>query len=327
MIQIDKNVQTDYYDEYYMTTSFSESMKIYEKELCEKFFKEFSLKNKKLIEIGSGDGQFLKMFSDKGTDVLGFEPSKTFFNLALKRGLKMKNEYFNSNSNINDNFYDAVISRQVFEHLNNPNEVLENIFKKLKFGGVGLIEIPSFEKSLKENRYYDVFLDHKCYYTKKTLSHLLNKNGFEVTNIFNSFNDEYIVAYFRKNMQNDIQQFAENFLDYKSNFKNIINKMTLNSKKIVMYGAGGKGLSVLTMCNIDSSQISYVVDSDLTKQNKYTVGSHILIKPPEILKTDEVDVIIISAMAYYEEILKDLTEKYNYSGEIYAISPNLKRVR
>ena len=91
-----------------------------------------------------------------------------------------------------------------------------------------------------------------------------------------------------------------------------------------MWGAGGKGNALLSTGNLNTSIISFIVDSDPNKIGKYTRGSHIPIKSPSELD-DEVDAIIISAIAFKNEILKELTKK-NFTGDIYLISPRLHKI-
>ena len=329
LVQIDDTsvVSESYYENYFMTTAFSKCLKKYEKELCNKFVSKFNLKGKRLFEIGSGEGQFLSLFKKQNIEVIGIEPSEAFLKVARDKGLNMLKEYFDENTSLEKESYDAFVSRQVFEHLNEPNKVLRGVKKVLKEGGVGMIEVPSFEKSIINKRYYDVFLDHPCYYTKKTLLYLLNKNGFEVIDIFSSFNGEYMVAFFRKESSFSLEKFIKDFKEYKSDFTKELKKITSKSRKVIMFGAGGKGIALLNLCGVSDSQIKYIIDSDKFKQGKYTLGTHHFINNPEILfKDTDVDAIIISAMAYYNEIKKQLREKYKFKGSIYRISPKLEEI-
>lgn len=329
MVQLDNpNLDPEsYYDDYFMTTSFLEQLKNYESDLCDLFVSDFQLKGKTLLEIGCGEGQFLTLFRNKGVDVIGVEPSELFYKIAVNKRLKVINEYFNDKTSLKENSCDAFVSRQVFEHVKNPNEILRTAHRVLNEGGVGMIEVPSFEKTIVDRRYYDIFPDHVCYYTKNTLLFLLNKNGFEVTKIFNSFNDEYLVVFFRKNQNVFLDDFVNNFEIYKLDTMRKLEELSSDGKKIVIWGAGGKGNAFLNLCDIKHSPIKYIIDSDKAKQGKYTIGTHYHIKNPDILLSDkDVDIVIISAMAYHKEIKKTLKEKYKFAGDIYTISPKLKKI-
>lgn len=319
-------VPTDYYDDYVMGTSFSTQMIEYTHTLAKNLVDTYHLQDKIIMELGCGDGFFLQQFKNLGTQVLGIEPSKRFSMYAKDEEIQILNIYFNLEAQLPQKEFDAIVSRQVFEHLKNPNEILQAMFKFLKTDGIGLIEVPSFEKALRLNRYYDIFSDHIAYYTKETLSHLVLRNNFEILDIFDAFNDEYIVIIFRKKQDLSIMNFVDGFQSYKKDFVNKIHELKSKGKKIVMWGAGGKGNALLSFCDIDSNHIDFIIDSDDKKIGKYTIGSHILIRDPSILKKEKVDVIIISAMAYESEILKQLAGM-TFQGEIYVISPELRMIK
>jgi len=317
-------IPKNYYDDYVMSTSFSKDFEKYLESLTKELVQKFNLKNKNILEIGCGDGLFLHKFTKHGVKVLGIEPSKRFSKLKKDASIKILNIYFTIRSKLPLKEYDAIVSRQVFEHLKNPNEVLQTYYKFLKNDGIGLIEVPSFEKAIKNNRFYDIFSDHIAYYTKETLSHLVLRNNFEILDIFDSFNDEYLVIIFRKKPQLSLEKFANEFDNLKTDLVLEIKKLKKKYKKIVMWGAGGKGNSLLSIGNLNASVISFIVDSDPNKIGKYTRGSHIPVKSPSELD-DKVDAIIISAIAFKNEILKELTKK-KFTGDIYLISPRLHKI-
>jgi 2-polyprenyl-3-methyl-5-hydroxy-6-metoxy-1,4-benzoquinol methylase len=185
-------VGRNYYDNYSWTpVSYSKQMQDYQRWLAKDFVNYFNLKEKSAFEIGCGDGMFAAFLNKYGLKTVGIEPSKFLYNLA-KRKIRVLNEYLSKNTSLRHHYYDAFVARQVFEHLNNPNQVLKDVKLYLKPGGVGLIEVPSFLTIIKNNRYYDISREHVAYYTKYTLQYLLTKNNFQVIRIFHSADDEYL---------------------------------------------------------------------------------------------------------------------------------------
>ncbi|MDD9954375.1 MAG: class I SAM-dependent methyltransferase [Candidatus Woesearchaeota archaeon] len=318
------NIAEDYYDDYIMAQTFSEHSRAYSKRLAEEFVQKYNLQGKSLFEVGCGDGEFLKYLKDAGMDTLGIEPSAPFAKLAEEKGLTIRIEYFGDETPLQPDTHDAFASRAVFEHLKNPHEVLRNVKKVLKEGGIGIIEVPSFEKAIKDNRYYDIFSDHVAYYTKRTMMKLLEEAGFEILEAYNEFEEEYIVVVFRKNSAYHLQHFVDDAQTYKDTFRTTLD--TLKGKNIVLWGAGGKGNALLSLCNIGKDDITYVVDADPHKKGRFTIGHHFEIKHPDVIKEDKPDVVIISAMAFKDEILQMLRD-YNYRGKIYLIAPTLHEVQ
>ena len=76
----------------------SEYMKAHFNEYAEWLKKNFLKSNSKLIEIGSNDGTLLKNFVKTGIDYVGFEPSKSVADQAIKNNVKTVNAFFNKDS-------------------------------------------------------------------------------------------------------------------------------------------------------------------------------------------------------------------------------------
>lgn len=319
-------VEPTFYNDYRMAVSYSKQAQDYQNKLAKNFVSFFNLKDKNAFEIGCGEGMFAAFLNENNLKTIGIEPSKAFYDLSKKR-IKVLNQYLNSKTSLKKKYYDAFVSRQVFEHLNNPNQILGYAKLYLKSNGVGLIEVPSFLTAMKDKRYYDIFRDHAAYYTKYTLQYLLTKNNFEVIKIFHTANGEYLTAYFKNNdyCLDESKSFSTDYIKYK---RGVSRFFSLNkNKKIVIWGAGGKGTAMLSMCNISSKDILFVIDSDHFKHGKYTVGSHILVKNPKDVNFNEVDIIIISAVMYKKEIINDLMNKYHYRNKIAIIAPKLRFIK
>jgi SAM-dependent methyltransferase len=318
-------VPEEYYEDYIMTTSFSKQINEYIDNLAKYIVDKYRLKNGLVYEVGCGDGIFCEYLIKHGADTIGVEPSTTFGKLAERKNIKVIYDYFSEDLNIPEKGVDAIVSRAVFEHLKNPNKVLKAMHKFLKDDGIGMIEVPSFEKALKFDRYYDIFSDHVAYYTKQSLVNLISLNNFKVLEVFDSYNDEFIVIIFKKDNDNEEKKFVSKYEEYKKDFIEKINMFIRDRKSVCMWGAGAKGLALLSMCNLNDSTIKFIVDSDINKIGKYSPGSHIEIFSPDVLKEKYVDVIIISAMAYEKEI-RDYLKGINFAGEVYVISPILTRL-
>lgn len=311
----------DYYSNYsWLPVSYSKQMQAYQKWLAKDFVKYFNLKGKSAFEIGCGDGMFTSFLNKNGLRTIGIEPSKSLYNLAKKK-IKVLNQYLDKKTSLKTKHYDAFVSRQTFEHLENPSKGLRDAKLYLKPSGVGLIEVPSFLTILKDNRYYDISREHFAYYTKDALQYLLTINNFEIIKIFHTANNEYLTVYFRNNDYYDakLKLFTDNYVKYVREIKKLIH--LYNNKNIAIWGAGGKGISLLSMCDISLQNILFVIDSDPYKKGKYTTGSHLLIKSPKEVDFKELDLIVISAVMYQDEIIQDLKTKYNYRNKIALISP------
>ena len=72
---------------------------------------------------------------------------------------------------------------------------------------------------------------------------------------------------------------------------------------VVVYGASGKGQSLIQMSGITKDMVSGVVDKSKMKQGKYTPGSHIQIYPTEYIYETNANVILLCAWNIVNEIV------------------------
>lgn len=313
-VQIAKDMPQDFYDDYIMTVSHSPKMHNFQLEQADQFINKFKLKGKSILEAGCGDGNFSAILKDKGCIVFGNEPSHSFRQLALNKGLTVDDQFINENYTNPNAPFDAIVSREVMEHVPEPIDFLTNLRRILKPDGVILIEVPNFEKALRENRYYDMFPDHLSYFTKESLTAAMLISGYKDVEIEYGMDEEFIYAFAKNNNVSNselvlsVKQISVDF-----------NKVNKDFKNVVIWGAGGKGISALGSQE-DVSKIKYVVDSDPFKQNKFLPSSGLLVKAPDDLFNDEtVDLLIITNLAYTDEIIKILREN-RFSKQVMLLS-------
>ena len=306
------------YSGYLMTTSYSDYSKSYQAELARDFVCKFGLEGKYVVEIGCGDGSFLETLKANNVNVLGIEPSKKAAGIADKKGLEILNEYLTRKNSLKNKF-DGFVIRQVMEHVSAPRNFLKNLRYLLKDSAVGLIEVPSLHKTKTDKRFFDFFPDHVAYYSNSALSNVLENSGYEVLDIFRTAGEEYLVAYVKLKEKNGLKSIWVDFKAFVSRLRCIVADYKKQNKKIAVWGAGGKGIAVLSLCSLNKDCFEFVVDSDTNKWGYYTPVSHIKIVSPEnILK---VDCVLITAMMYEKEIVRQII-KMGYKGDIGVISPS-----
>jgi SAM-dependent methyltransferase len=97
------------------------------------------------LDIGSGLGGVMMAMNRNGIEAWGIEPSKTFYDFSIKKGIeagKLANKGIEE-ANYPDGFFDLISFAAVFEHLYDPNDALVHALKWLKPGGLIYISVPS----------------------------------------------------------------------------------------------------------------------------------------------------------------------------------------
>ena len=77
-------------------------------------------------------------------------------------------------------------------------------------------------------------------------------------------------------------------------------------KRVVGYGAPGKGNTLLNYCGIRQDFIDYTVDRSAYKQGKFTPGTHIPIHHPDKINETRPDYILILPWNIKDEIMNHL---------------------
>jgi len=307
------NKPVSYYKETIRAVGFSKKMINYRSKQFKKFIKKFNLKKGSIVEIGSGNGEYLKILQKYCKKAIGLEFSKNNFLLSKKRGLKVVKGYVeNKKFKIPGGPFDGFICMSFMEHSPDVNKFLKGIFFNLNDDGYGLVEVPNFDMILKKELYTEFIIDHINYFTKDTLSQTLNINGFEVLSC-NEIWDGYIISALIKkkkifkelNINKIINKIK---IDYKKFKKKI------NNKKIIIWGAGHQSLTVLSLTGINKD-IKYIIDSATFKQNRFSPGDKIKVVSPSILKKENFGGIIIIAAGYSDEVYNILRKK-KFPGKI-----------
>ncbi len=153
-----------------------------------------------LLEVGGGSGFFLEQALAQGyKDVWGVEPSEAAVHNALPQLRShlicdmMRPGLFEANR------FDVVCLFQVFDHIAQPGEILDECYRVLKPGGVVLClnhNIEALSARLMGERSPIIDIEHTYLYSKSTLSRLIETHQFrvlEVGSVFNRYALRYLV--------------------------------------------------------------------------------------------------------------------------------------
>jgi SAM-dependent methyltransferase len=99
---------------------------------------------RRLLDIGTGAGYFLKLAKDKGFDPIGIEVSKRASEFAKKNyNIRVLNISGLENAGFEDGSFDVVTLSHVIEHLPSPEDTLKEIYRILQDNGILLIVTPN----------------------------------------------------------------------------------------------------------------------------------------------------------------------------------------
>ena len=322
------NPKKQYTDQYAHRASESKTMRLAFKQIAKKLFKRF--KPKKIMEIGSNDGVFLKNFNKNS--VIAVEPCKNLARIT-KKLFKTYDEFWNlklSKKLIKEKKgeIDLIFSANTISHIPNLEETFIGINNILSQDGVFVIEDPSLLKVLQNNSYDQFYDEHVYVFSSISINNIIKKYGLRLFDIehlttHGGSNRYYICKEKGKYKQSlRLKRALKKELSYKldkikSYYKfskrvklsrkklfKLIESLKKRNKKIISYGATYKSTTVFNYCRINSRMIDYVTDTTLNKQGKYTPGTHLKIISPKDGINDNIDYAFLGAWNFKKEIFK-----------------------
>lgn len=128
-----------------------------------------------LLDFGCGGGYLLENFNNENK--YGFEINPE----AILKCKEKKITVFNSWFDINDNYFDKIISNHALEHVPNPLEVLKNLYRIIKKNGKIIIIVPCEQPSENSWKYKENDINQHLYtWCPQSLGNLVKLAGFKI---------------------------------------------------------------------------------------------------------------------------------------------------
>lgn len=299
-----------YYRDVIRASAVSDEMKAYRLNYFKEFVIRYGLAGKKIVEIGSGKGEFLNLMAQTGAEVYGIEHEKTAVDACIAHGLHVTRGFVESaQQELQNAPFDAFFIMNFLEHIPVPNVFLQGISNNLSDDAIGLIEVPNMDFILDNVIYSEFIADHLMYFTEKTLRLLLEKNGFDVLECNAVWHDYCLAAVVKKRSPLQLNEFYRRQEQIAEDINKFIDANEKDGKKTAVWGAGHQALAVIALSGI-KDRIEFVIDSADFKQHKYTPGTHVYITEPEEIRRQKIGAIIVMAASYSNEVASIIKKVY-----------------
>ena len=342
-------------ENYPFYSSLSKHMKIhfekFAKHLIEKFIND--KRNSFVIELGSNDGIMLKHFKNVGIPHLGVEPSGNVAEVSKNEGINTISEFFNENlaKNILSEYgnADIVYAANVMCHIPDLNSVFSGISKILKPKGVLVFEDPYLGDMLTKVSYDQIYDEHVYIFSASSVASICEMHNLEIidlvaqpthggsmryyiapkgsykpaSNVDITFKDETQKGF--KNIKTYLM-FKENCQKSKRELVALLEKVRDKNKRVVGYGATSKSTTILNYSGIDKELIEFISDTTPLKQNKFSPGMHIPIKPYEAFIDNPPDYALLFAWNHANEIFEKETNFIKNGGKWIRFVPKVEIV-
>lgn len=311
----------DYYRDVIRAGGFSKTMVELRRYQYKNLIQNYHLEGKRFIEVGCGQGEFLKVLTEFPVEAHGIEHDPHLVELARAQGLDVMEGFTETeDTRFPGGLYDVFLSFNFLEHQPDPGTMLQAIYRNLEDDAVGLITVPSFEYIMDHNSYFELIRDHIAYYTFETLTPLLERNGFQVEEC-EVINRDTLSVIVKKRPQMDTENLLDCYVNLRKEMESYMKYLDAWDKKIAMWGASHQGFTLAATTKL-GDKAQYIIDSAPFKHGKFAPSSHLPIVPPEYFLDHPVDAIIITAPGYTEEIAASIRERFGKDVEVRAMRFN-----
>ena len=321
----------DYYRDVIRAGGFSTTMTELRRRQYKHLIETYGLEGKKFIEVGCGRGEFINVLREFPVQVFGMEHKEDLIAIARDNGLCVWREFpetpdqkFMGDPTVegSEGPYDAFLSFNFLEHQPYPDVMLSAIYSNLVDGGMGLVTVPALEYIVERGNYYELIRDHIAYYSFDALRNLLESNGFKVLEeeminrdtismIVQKMSTEERAAHAEKRFaeksvvvetdENIVASLVKGHEIVLNDIEHLLDGLAAEQKTIALWGASHQGFTLASTTPL-CERVSYIIDSAPFKQGRFAPASHLPIVAPDHFLEHPVDVIMIVAPGYSDEI-------------------------
>jgi len=355
LVQLEEFVApADIFSEYAYFSSFSDSWVEHARRYTEQMRERFLLDgSRQVMEIASNDGYLLQHFVAAGVPVLGIEPAENVARAAIEKGVRTISCFFGRESaeRIKAQFGspDLLLGNNVLAHVPDINDFVAGMQLLLKSDGVITMEFPHLMRLIELNQFDTIYHEHFSYLSFTTVVRIFATHGltlFDVEELPTHGGSLRIYARHEADSGKPVGRRVAELLATESGkgygrvetyatfdqrvraTKRALLAFLLDAKqrgkRIVGYGAPGKGNTLLNYCGIRTDFLDFTVDRNPYKQGKYTPGTHIPILPPERLMEARPDYVLILPWNLKDEITQSFAGIRAWGGRFVVPIPTVQ---
>lgn len=181
-----------------------------------------------LFDLGAGWGHFMLTGKMLGYNVYGIEISEQPY-LYSKNDLKLPVDHIDFFEMNEDKKFDIVTLWDVLEHIDDANTFVKKCHAVTADNGYLVLQVPQIDSYFAKKYKGDwkmMSLDHVNYFSKKTITQLLEKNGFKVEAIKSSFEIKLFIMYTLLPLINKLKGKSKNTINQESTKINSVDRQS-----------------------------------------------------------------------------------------------------
>lgn len=352
LVQLDEFVPPDeIFSEYAYFSSYADSWVEHARRYAEMAVARFHLGPQSLVaEVASNDGYLLQHFVPMGVPVLGIEPAANVAQAAEKKGVPTLVRFFSKalaeELAASGRQADLVVGNNVLAQVPRLNDFVAGLKAILKPSGVMTLEFPHLQRLIEENQFDTIYHEHFSYFSLLSAQKIFAAHGLRLFDVeelpthggslriflCHQGNGERTTSPAVEHLRRSEEAFGLNRVECYAQFRERVEEtkrkilallidLRRQGKRIVGYGAPGKGNTLLNYCGIRTDFLEYTVDRNPYKQGKFLPGSRIPIFHPERISETRPDYVFILPWNFKNEIMAQMSGIRAWGGKFIVPIP------
>ena len=304
-----------------------------------------------VVDIGSNDGTLLRFFQERGMRVLGIDPARKLAEVATQAGVETWPTYFSTElaRHIREEYGPAAIVtvNNVFANVDDTIDMVEGIREMMSPDGLMVFET-FYLLDLVENLAFDfIFHEHLSCYSVKPLQAFFQAHGMQLVDIqrvptkggsirgFVRLGETQSKAPLsvaesicRENelgihTQEAFEGLSRKIDSTKNQLLTLLQRIQGEGKTVAGYGASAATTTLLYQFEL-GDKLSFIADDNPTRQDLFSPGLHIPVKPPQEIYDSGVDYVLILAWRHGQAIMSKHPEFLARGGHFIVPLPEVE---
>ncbi|MFQ6392871.1 methyltransferase domain-containing protein [Nocardia sp. KC 131] len=304
-----------------------------------------------VVEAASNDGYLLQHAVAAGIRCLGIEPSVNVGAAARLAGVPTETAFLDEETaakiRAQHGPANLVVANNVYAHVPDLRGFTRGLRELLAEDGWLSIEVHHALNLMRLGQFDTIYHEHFQYYTVLSAQRALASAGLTVVDVellathggsirlwarpeaVAGAPSERMIEVLRTEQAAGLHD-VEGYRDLqpradavRQELLRFLLEQRAAGKRVVGYGAPGKGNTLLNYCGIRSDLLNYTVDRNPYKHGKFTPGTRIAIHAPERIDADRPDVVLVLPWNLEAEITAQLSHIAEWGAHLVYPLPTL----
>jgi hypothetical protein len=354
LVQLEEYVSgEEIFTDYAYFSSFSDSWLDHCRRYVDQMITELGLTGaSSVVEVASNDGYLLQYFVQRGIPALGIEPAANVAKVAEAKGVRTLVKFFGRETARElvaaGHRPDLILGNNVLAQVPDLNDFVGGLKILLAPRGTITIEFPHLHQTVAGNQFDQIYHEHFSYFSLYAAERIFAAHGLTLFDVEELPTHGGSLRIYGRHAEDQARPLTARLLalrareaaagvdtlSYYADFEERVRETKRKllefligakraGKRVVGYGAPGKGNTLLNYCGIRTDFLDFTVDRNHHKHGKFTPGTHIPILHPDRLRDARPDYVLILPWNLKTEIMSQLAFIREWGGRFVVPIPEV----